>query len=34
MNENPYIIDEQSDTTDPIMKAINKYNTSPKDILN
>ena len=29
MNENAYIIDEQSDTTDPIMKAINKYKHLP-----
>ena len=33
MNENPYIIDEQSDTTGPIMKAINKYKHLPKIFL-
>ena len=25
INQNPFIIDEQSDITDPIIKAINKY---------
>ena len=33
MNENAYIIDEQSDTTDPIMKAINKYKHLPNIFL-
>ena len=25
INENPYVIDEQGDIVDPIMKAINIY---------
>ena len=29
INENPYIIDKQSDITDPIFKAINKYKHHP-----
>ena len=29
INENPYTIDEQSDITDPIIKAINKYKHHP-----
>ena len=29
INENPCIIDEQSGTTDPIIKAINKYKHHP-----
>ena len=27
--ENPYILDEQGDITDPIMKAIGKYKHHP-----
>ena len=33
INENPYIIDEQSDVTDPILKAINKYKHHPSILL-
>ena len=33
INENPYIIDEQSDITDPIIKAINKYKHQPSILL-
>ena len=33
INENPYIIDEQSDITDPIIKAINKYKHHPSILL-
>ena len=31
-NKNPYIIDEQSDITDPIINAINKYKHHPSTL--
>ena len=33
INENSYIIDEQSDITDPIMKVINKFKHRPSILL-
>ena len=33
INENQYIIDEQSDITDPIIKTINKYKHQPSMLL-
>ena len=33
INENPYIIDEQSEITDPIIKAINKCKHHPSILL-
>ena len=33
INENPYITDEQSDITDPIIKASNKYKHHPSILL-
>ena len=33
INEDPYIIDEKGDVTDPILKAINKYKHHPSILL-
>ena len=33
INENPYIIDEQSDVTGPILKAVNKHKHPPSILL-
>ena len=33
INENPYIKDEQSDITDPIIKVINKHKHHPSILL-
>ena len=33
INENPYINDEQSDITDPIIKVINKHKHHPSILL-
>ena len=33
INENPYIINEESDITDPIIKAISKYKYHPSILL-
>ena len=33
INENPYVIDGQSDITEPITKAINKYKHHPSILL-